>query len=108
MTAKSASSGLLCYGAPIPQATLGPVVLRFIADPTLHLPLTVGYFLDDNGKPGAQYWNYQFIEHDREGVKFWGLLPNQVIWIEVLNLRQSPERITARAMPNRFLPARKT
>jgi hypothetical protein len=82
--------GLLCVGAPVPPATLGPLILRFIVDDSLHIPLTVGYFLDNGGKPGQQWGDYQIINYNLEGVKFSGLTPNQVIWIEILNMRQSP------------------
>jgi hypothetical protein len=84
--------GLLACGAaaaPAPQ-TLGPIVLRFVVDDSLHIPITVGYFFDNNGKPGKQFGDYQIITENQEGVRFRDLQPGVVIWIEVLSMRQSP------------------
>jgi hypothetical protein len=87
---QSGAVGMLCWGAPAPAVTLGPVIVRFIVDNTLHIPLTVGYFFDNGGKPGKQLGDYQIIYQNLEGVRFWGLTPNEVVWIKVLNMRQSP------------------
>ena len=65
--------GNALLGAPVAPATLGPVIVRFIVDDSLHIPLTVGYFLDNGGKPGKQWGDYQIIYHNLEGVRFWGL-----------------------------------
>ena len=91
--------GLLAAAPPAPVAPPPTVNLQFKVDASLHIPVRIGLFKDNgNGVPDQlqPIGGYQDIDEDGQTLM---KVPvpqdpnpkiNNVIWVEVLNLRQAP------------------
>lgn len=110
--AVSAKLGTLLFGAP---GCTGPNAVKYNfaiqVDSSLRLPLTLGFFQDNGKNPSApdpqrQILQYTDITDPGQAVQL-TLCPGQVVWFEVLSLRQSPGQyyVPGTGMP--LMPSKK-